>query len=77
MANEIYNERLGKFVTEDGYRAMMEDLIEQYIVDGTMDAWIEFNCPEDPDLLDPVNQLAWEKFAAIIAEEDLATEGWY
>ena len=77
MANKIYNKRLGKFVTEDGYRAMMEDLIEQYTVDSTMNRWIEHNCPEDPGLVDPVNQLAWEKIAAIMAEDDLTTEGWY
>ena len=77
MAKEIYNKRLGKFVTEDGYRAMVEDLIEQYTVDGTMDRWIEYNCPEDPDLLDPVNQLEWLEAAEIFAEDDLAAEGWY
>lgn len=77
MAKEIYNERLGKFVTEDGYRAMMKDLFEQYATDGTMDRWIEHNCPEDPGLVDPVNQLEWEKAAAVMAEDDLADEGWY
>lgn len=77
MAKEIYNKRLGKFVTEDGYYAMMEDLIDQYALDGTMDRWIEYNCPEDPHLEDPVNQLAWEEAAEIFAEDDLAAEGWY
>lgn len=77
MAKEIYNKRLGKFVTEDGYRAMVEDLIEQYAVDGTMDRWIKYNCPEDPDLVDIVNQLEWLEAAEIFAEDDLAAEGWY